>query len=363
MFDQASNILYKLMTYSTTGVEEIDMFLWYSSTVLLLAATVGILFFIFLNPNLKEHKRLEDKMIFWECIMVLALIAWELFDRLGDSLEGGVWDYVFYIMPSLANYVYIMTILQWVVFVDYCLYRSPDHIKRRYRHAAIPVFALVGLDLIQSYLIFVMKLEGDYVMLLSDILQFVTMIIELGYIMIAVNLVLTHSKESREPRFIRLSAFIVPFVLGCIFRFYDASLMALGIILTYGAVKRRDKFIDPETGFFNMEFLSFMSKYHDKNKYTGGNGILITAPGHVKDMSKILFDLKPADSTVFALAGERFLLLSEALRKSAAKMAVLTITDAALSSPAAFSPTILTGMRKQDESATDFVDRLLRGDV
>ncbi len=359
MFRRLGEILLDLITYSDTGNEAVDNFIFYSSTALLVVSVIALLLLIFLNPNLRQRKRPEDRFLFGECIMMLIYISAELIYRFSNDFSG-IWvNVVYYVIPSLNEFLFMMMILQWTVFVDYCLYRSMDHVRRRYKHAAIPIFAVTGLDIVQSIIIYANGIDTEALLIPLYIMQFIKVAVELGYIIIAIRLVEVHAKETREPRFIRLSAFIIPFILGGLFRFHGAVFMTLGIILTYAAVIRRDRYLDHDTGFYSREFMDYLSRYRDRKEYAGGNGILINAAGHGQDMSKLLSEVKPAGSSVFALGDDRFLLLSESLRNSAATMAVATITDAAQTSDDPYTPEIITVRRGRDESAGDFAARLL----
>ena len=87
---------------------------------------------------------------------------------------------------------------------------------------------------------------------------------------------------------------------------------------------------------------------------------MIDAKGHGQDMATLLEELKPFDSSIFALGEDRFLLLSESLRGSAVNMAVNTITDAAEKEKEPYTPGIKTIERGSKESAEAFAERLLR---
>ena len=76
-------------------------------------------------------------------------------------------------------------------------------------------------------------------------------------------------------------------------------------------------------------------------------------------MVKLLEELRPSGSSVFMLSKDRYLIISEALRGSAAKLAVSTFIEAAEESPDAFRPNVTTVSRGRDESAEDFAERLL----
>ncbi len=362
MLRQIGDILFGLLTYSETGNEEFNSFMWESCSILRDIALVGLLLLILIiifNPNLRKRKRTEDRLMFWECVIVLSQLIIERIYSYCGYCEGWWVDYVYFIAPSLIEYLYMLAILQWLVFVDYSLYRSEDHLKRRYKNAALPIFILVVADIAQSLILFRFDSDDTTKFAIANVLQLCKLIVNMMYVLNAVHLVTTHAKESREPRFIRLGAFIIPFIFGALFRIYSSAFLAFGIILTYGAVRRRDKYLDHDTGFFNRAFLEYRGKYRDIKDYTGGNGILVCAVGHGQDMAKILSESIPADINIFAMGEDRFLLLTEALRGSAVKMVVMTITEAAEASDDPYTPEIITAAREKDESAGDFASRLL----
>ena len=264
MIRQTAEGLLGLLSYSNSGYETVDSFVWTSSWLLDIAAIAGVTAFILLNPELREHKRTDDRLLFFECVLVICM---NLLDVLLIPLTGSsqAWTgYAFVVSLTVIELLCLMIILQWLVFVDYSLYRSIDHIRRRYTHAVIPVVVLFILDLIQNVVLFGQKDAPEIMHVLARMIYFGERTVEMCYIVMAILLVKKHSRERREPRFIRLEAFIIPFVLGMLFRFYDGALISLGIILTYGAVVRRDRFLNSDTGFYNRDFLDHYGAYRDK---------------------------------------------------------------------------------------------------
>lgn len=360
MLKDIGKIIYRLLTYSSTEYGRIDEFVEYSSVALTIISIIAVLIFIFRIPNLKKHERTEDKYIFWDCIIVLMLLTGNLLLEAVYYSDREWVQIVGFIITSVTEFLYMLAILQWLVFVDYSLYRSRDHIKRRYRHAVIPVIVVVAADIILTVILYLYGMDTLMMEIITDIPYLVKLAIELGYIITAFKLVKDYDRESREPKFLSLSAFVVPFIVGCFFRFYDESLMALGIMLTYRAVIKRDSYLEHDTGFYNRDFLIFLGEYRDKMEYTGGNGILIRAKGHGRDMEDLLKEIKPADSNIFVLGDECFLMLSESLRGSAVQMAVTTITEAAEGQEDPYTPEITTMIRESDETAEAFTERLLK---
>ena len=361
MLKKILEIIFNLIAYSFTGIDAVDEFMYYSSTALIYLAAVVLILFVFLNQKIRVHKRPEDRFIFRACVLTLMLLvvenmqtyAWRL-------LEGNLFLVFICVAPAAEDFLYMMTILQWLMFVDYSLYRSEEHIRRRYKHAVIPIVIYTGVIVAQSVWINGPFPISDALIRLLDVSQIILLVIEGCYIASAIYLVIRHDKETREPKFFFFFFFIIPCVLGTLIRDYDAAMMTLGILLTYIAVVKRDRYLDHDTQFFNRAFLDFLSGYRDRKKYSGGNGILIRAQGHKEDMAELLRELKPAGSNVFYLGEDRFLLLSEAIRGSAAAMAVMTITEAAETSKDPYTPEIVSIRRSGSESADAFAERLMK---
>ncbi|MCR5746113.1 MAG: hypothetical protein K6G03_00210 [Lachnospiraceae bacterium] len=352
-------IVYNLIIHNSTDNYEVDVFVFISSIVFLILAFIAMLVFVFRNPDIFKQRRREDRFMFVECILVFILLLLNMLSVISDFIYEGWLDIFSYIEPSVEEILFLIALVQWLVFVDYSLYRSEDHIKRRYKNAIIPVILVLIVDIIQSYYISIRGIENEREYLVMVILHFFKMAVALWYILNAVYLVVKHRKETREPRFLKIEVFIIPYVLSALFRWYDAALLTLGIILTFVLILRRDTYLDKETGFYNRKYLDYRGKYRDRKHYKGGNGILIYAKGHGKEMAEVLKDVSPSDSQIFTLGKDYFLLISEALRSSAVNMAVKTITEAAQTSGEAFTPEIITAKRGKDESASEFAARLL----
>lgn len=325
-------ILHSLLIYDQTGNYLVDVIVYHSSWMMELAGLVGLIIMIFKNPTLKSHKRTEDRFLFYECIMVMIILVLQLSLIPMVYSETMVAYYGFFFSLIVNEILYMFIILQWLVFVDYSLYHSRDHIRRRYKHAAIPVFVLAVVEICQDYIAFFAIEILDVWRYLLVYMQYVKLAVELGYVVIAVVLERKHAKESREPGFLRLEAFIIPFIFGVLFRFYDSAMLALGIILTYAAVKRRDRYIDHESGLYNGEYLEYLRDYRKGLGETAEYGLSVTAPGHGDDMAAVLKSMKPAGINVFDLGDDSFYLISETSKSSALKLTAMMIEDAVQSS-------------------------------
>ncbi len=64
--------LLQLLLYHDTGNEMVDEFIFWSSFFMELVAAVGIVILLLRNENVRKRKSHMDRLIFWECILVLS---------------------------------------------------------------------------------------------------------------------------------------------------------------------------------------------------------------------------------------------------------------------------------------------------
>ena len=347
--------LFLLLTYQGTGNEAVDTFVFYSSTAMEIAAAVGVIVLLIVDKPLRKHERTQEKLIFAECILVLLqnLLDLSLIPLLIINTRWSIT--IFDIFLTVNEMLYIMIIFQWLVCVDYCLYRSKDHLKMRYRFAAIPVLLVVILQIVHDLVILEIihvPIKGD-----NDDLYFfiVKMAIELFYVMMAVNMVIKYEKVKREPRFLRISAFIIPFILGALFRNYDAPLLAYGVIITYAQIRRRNKFFNYKLGFYKDGYLDYLSKSWDKKGIKDSSALIISAAGHEEELAQILRDIEVPDCFIISMDNGNFLMISGVVRESAVRLTNQMLRDEAMEAREPFEVVTKSLRRRNGQSMKGFI--------
>ncbi len=333
-----------------------------SSSFLEVAAIIGVVWMIMTNEPLRKRRRLQDKLIFTECLLVIALnvliqvckilVSFAMVMRDNDLYFFGL-----YALCAICEALYMMILLQWLVCVDYSLNHSMDHLRRRYRHAAWPIVIVTILDILHS-LVTRYVTDTTLIVTMAVLLHLGKLIIEMSYIIVTILMVKDYEKERREPRFLRLDAFIIPFLLGVLFRYVDASLIGLGVILTYMAMKRRDKYIDMETDLYNAGYLDCISAYWDKKQYRDSNALIVKAPGHGDGLTKILMEIRIPDCYIIRLDESSFVILTAAVRSSFTKMTKMLLTEQAEESADPFVPLTCALCRSEGKSAMDFAEEI-----
>ena len=350
-------ILLSLM-YETTGNVVVDDFIYYSSYYLEWVAAIGVVLLVLFNEPLRKRQGTLNTLFFWECVLVFLQNAVDI--SLIPLLEiDTYWSItLFDIFLVLNEFLYISIVFQWLVCVDYSLFRSKDHLRMRYRYAAIPIFVVTVLQIIRdlAYLdIIDLPIWHD----MDEYFVFtIKLIVEFGYIMTAVNMVMKYEKERREPRFLQISAFIVPFVIGALFRFYDAPFAGIGVIITYLILKRRNKYLDRRTGFFTDNFLDYLGKHWDKKGFKDAQALILSAPGRDVAMTEILSDIDIQDCFIIRRGNGEYVMFTGALRDSAVKMTKQMLTEAAGEFDEPFEIKMESLRRGEGQSMAEFAGQI-----
>ncbi len=345
--------------YQPTGNDMIDEFIFWSSFFLELAAAVGVVIIVLKNESLRKRRRPIDRLVFWACVLVFLQNVLDMSLVPLVDIDASWVPPVFCFLLVVNEILYLAIILQWLICVDYSLHHSIDHIRRRYRHAALPIIVVGMLGTLRIFVYIQMFDIGDYAEFGINMLHALSVIVEICYILTAVMLVKKYEKERREPRFLRLKAFIIPFVIGALVRYFDASMLGFGIIFTYAAMSRRDKYIDFDTGLYNSSFLDCIREYWDKKGFLDASAILSSALGHDDEMAGIFSNIRIPDCYIIKLgqsAGEgRFVLLSPEVRRSALKITEDLLNDAAKDMDTPFTVDTHAMKRTEGQTMKEFV--------
>lgn len=363
VIEKAQEYLVDSLLYQMTGDDVFDSIVYWSSFICEILAAVGVVILVLRNAPVRKRSGTLNRLIFWECVMVFCLNILQISLVPLAYAGSGIWaDIAFDIAWAVNEGLYLAIVLQWLVCVDYCLYHSRDHIRRRYSRAAIPILVVMLLDILSTIIFRVSDdVQGGgvfWVNTTQTVLRILELTVEAGYILTAVYLVRDHAKRSREPGFLRLEAFIIPFIFGTLFRFYDASFLGFGIILTYAAIKRREKYIVAGTGLYNADYLDCICAYWDKKGIKDGSALLISAPGHERDLAGILDEFHIPDCFNIDMGDGGNVMIAGFLRKTAFRMAEEMLFEAAGEAATPFKPEIEQMRRDDGETMTDFGVRI-----
>ncbi len=243
-------------------------------------------------------------------------------------------------LPGLFS---VIVALEWLVFVDFSVYHSPDSVRRRYAPMFIPILLVLVMNLLSviSSAAYLSLRAGNKVpeslMLLVDNAGvitrgeiFVCTTAMTAYMLYAYRIMHTYEKEMEQPVFLRLNVFIIPwfgaFVLYLLFlvSLYPLS-YGLALVLTLRSMRNRYRFLHESTGFYNEDSLVFLASHMDKTEYGRGCAILFKTEGKESEAAKLLTSYKP-EKSIFVQMGEGiFLLFASISRKPVVSLLMETV--------------------------------------
>ncbi|MBQ1527184.1 MAG: hypothetical protein IIZ75_08625 [Lachnospiraceae bacterium] len=359
------------------------------------AAVAGLLLiagFLIFGRRFKGSKRVEDIMFGYLGVSALiyavfGVLRCYVLINTQFFYEIGVLSFAY----KIVDVAYLFYAFMWVLFIDASLYHSTDGLKRRYSLAVVPYVVIIGLLLINSFL------EGyinagdrgtlnstgmlmdvlDLSRLLSLSVFFISFILGAAYMLYARRLSVSYQKDIRQPVFLRLDVFFIPWLIGWIpmllmyissffdmkyhLRLPDFSVLcaAVSLVLTHLSMKNRYRYLDYETGFYKEEFLDNITEFMEKKHAPVNCGVLIRVSGKRQEFAKILSDQRPERSTVILLSEDGFVLFSDVRSSSAVKLLEQDLREASDEQIPGIDLNITVRFREKDEAMEAFRNRMI----
>ena len=218
-----------------------------------------------------------------------------------------------------------------MLFADFRLYRSPDHLKRNYPLLLAP--AAVFLILLLINLLWDNRFHVTAEEFFTGTWLYWGMkLLQLIYLLFPVGMVLRFRLMHSRLRFFRVAAFTVLGLLSFatlplhrVFFFY--LIFSLGIVFLYFSMMNIWRYVDNETGFYNRAYLrQLYGEQEDAALQTDASplpgpaahsdsvpsrgGILFLMDGNVAAAVKLLKTELPKDSEVVRTDTHQFLFLT-----------------------------------------------------
>ena len=208
-------------------------------------------------------------------------------------------------------------LIMWLVYVEYRLYRSRDDLKRRVVKRLIPMFIVVGLELINPFtgILFTVNMS---LVVYGTIVQGLCEVVRLVYIISSSVRVVKEKKARRDLKFFAIAEFILPviaaYLLTGIWPYSMVPLgFAVGLTCIYAGIINETSFQDQETGYYNRFYLPSLKKEITEGSYRLKNGMIFRL-GREEDteaFSKLLNPILPKKCIMIRFDRKTFVMLAE----------------------------------------------------
>ncbi|MBR4515640.1 MAG: hypothetical protein IKO61_12245 [Lachnospiraceae bacterium] len=224
-------------------------------------------------------------------------------------------------------------LFHWMIFVDYLLYGSRDHLERKYRPTTIPIIVCVVALFVNTFTNFLFEFDDNQIFIAKPA-YWVIVAIEYLYMLDTVVLLLKFYAKSSGPRFIRVLPFIVPFVAGSVISrlspYEVRSLgMAVGLVLLHFSLMNERCYRDEETGFYNVAFLKYIAGFAAEHDSEGGCSIIFDGAEKEEELGAIIRDELPGKCAVVNMGHGRFMVLAQTQSKTAINLFINAVKEAA----------------------------------
>ena len=327
-----------------------------------------LVFGLMLLPDRRyRRKETEAKLFMAICINIL-LVAF--FGGICYALRGQSWEWMplaELISKTVVELALINIVYQWVVYVDYKLYKSRDQLRRRYRGLYLPVLILMIALIVNLFtgILFTIRPDGGYD---STLMYDVLMAVEYIYILISVLLIIQYDRAHPGRRSFSIIPALVPMVLGSVvsvFTSYSATALgiAVGMVLLYFSMINGWRFEDSESGYYNRALLTELINSDSPLVDVIHGAIFFETSGDAGKLGALLKREMPPMSVIVHESEKRFVLLTRSGQQGDLGFLADLVSDASEEyEGGAVSLKTKCESRKKEEDAKAFLRRTVMAD-
>ncbi len=346
--------------------------IWLAWTLDILAVLLSVGAFV-LNKREQKAYRREEELFDSLCILSIIIGAFQLIERStthGAPLES--LGYVALIVIFFYDIFDIVLLFVWILFVDFMIYRSEDHI----RYLKPGIIKIIGGITVVEMILTVIALCTVYlvdesanidrypsIMIWTIVSYYLIKLVEIVLLFVSIIALARFRRRRKGPMTFRGMPFYIPVFFGCVLTIafhYAIDLNAigigLGVFLLYFSMRDERRYIDYETGFFSMEYLVFLSRVEKKRSYDGGIGMLIMADEALPMLIEILKRAQPEGIDIVRAANGTFFLVGERKSKMLLELFLQNVRETAAEEGIELKTAY--GIRDNGESAEELFTRL-----
>ena len=227
------------------------------------------------------------------------------------SITGGQHPVLF--LSTVKEWIALYLVRQWILYVDFTIHKSIDHLKRHYRYMIIPIAVIAAMYVINLFYPILFSVEDDNTVSYKLPFYIIQLIVLIAFLYPALE-ILRHRKRQKGSRS-RLVGVLLVFAgialtdLISAHRLTVVAHIAVFAILVFLGV-REWRFEDRESRFKSREYLHHLKKGKD-NELNDRPTLHFTAKASYPAFVKILNEELPKDSEVIRTGEGEFLLVGE----------------------------------------------------
>ncbi len=275
------------------------------------------------------------------------------------------------LLHNIQLILQIVLIAVWYVYLNYRAFRSRDTLLRTVHKRLIPLYATVGLVVVNMFTGFFFSYDADGVYHQYPTLFIHSAVVGVYFFASVIQLAL-HQHRFHEPKFLDLWSLVIPMLLGFVIDvasdYYTVPLgAALAVTNVYAGFINERSFLDRQTGFYNRFYMRYLRKDLEHGAFTPKSGMVfkLRDVGDMEAFSGVLRSLLEKNSVVIRYTRDTIILFEEVSDKLALHMiqedvelGLQKLNETLPDKPV--SVTVDTMFRKKKETSAEFYEQFLQ---
>ena len=310
----------------------------------LIQKTEGVLFRLLLLP-----------------VVLMAVLSSILYGMLYHVISGS--NILAVVLQSGLEIAIDMLIFGWLVYVNYRVYHSADHIKRNWVKFTAPALVFLALDLINAFTGIFYWYDGNIEYHEAAIYDIVYLIKYAMFFGAIIELIIHKSRKLNDMKFFSIAPFLIPTVCGLVISVFTPYYLAvpgfaIGYTLLYGVIMNECRYLDKESGFKNGRSLDIIKEQIQNGQYEPESLIYIkTDAENISDFSAVLASQMIDGCETYRVGEKEFITLTTVEEMGPLRMFTGDISDAL--GKMGYSCDMVMKLRKKDESGEEFLKNQL----
>ena len=275
--------------------------------------------------------------------------------------EVTVWIWMAAAAWILDIFLSTVFLYMWITFLSWYLYEDRDFIRRRFWAGFTPLIISAAVTCVSIPL--AILTEKGYIFFMVAVGIF--FVIRVFYFLAALWLLRDYKKQNGYLRFFNPWVFFVPVFAGWLAQdIFDLGFAALGstlgVMLLYSSIVGVQRYMDPETGLYNMEFPVYLKELIRKKKYDPCSAMTFTVgkTGDMKEFAEILKKQLTQDCEPIRQSDRKVVVLTNVKEKAPLAM-VIGDVQAVLEEQGSEMVKAGCSLKKKTETAESFMERVL----
>ena len=255
-------------------------------------------------------------MYFWSVFSAIVTEAFcEIFCLLlqkGTITVSGADKWVLILM-TMKEAIAVFLVRQWLLYADYSIYQSPDHLKRHYKMMIIPMAVVTVLFICNLFFPVYFSIKQDLAPAYTPFYYVHRILVSLAFLYPLVEVTRHGEKQvpdvHRRRMILTISFFVIVLFTEFVSRHSLTAISHVIILSILFAFRMGDRrFEDKRSGFQSAEYLVKLRR-ENSTEFEKRPMLRLSAKGGISSLVKILTVELPKNSEVVRLSDGEFLVL------------------------------------------------------